>query len=202
MLNIVWTLLIVVSVLYGFATGRAPEVGNAFFEGAGGCINFILKTGTIMVLWQAVLNVADAGGLSKKLADLFSPVICKIFKGVKKGSKSALLIANNITANMLGLSNAATPMGMAAMKELSKKSRHSIATDDMCLLAVINSASLQLVPSTLIAMRASAQSTSPAGITVPIWIVSSLTVIFAIIMAKTMENFSFDPGLKGGHFDS
>lgn len=196
MLNVIWSVLIVVSVIYGIATGRGAEVGNAFFDGASSCVSFIIKTGSVMVMWQAMLNIAEKGGLSKKLADLLAPVICRLFDNVRKGSRSAMLIANNVTANMLGLSNAATPMGMEAMKELSKKSLHGTATDDMCLLAVINSASLQLIPSTLIAMRSANQSASPGEITVPIWIVSALTVTFAVIMAKAMQKAV--PGSKGG----
>ena len=113
-----------------------------------------------------------------------------MFKGVKKGSRAVRLISNNVTANILGLSNAATPLGMDAMRELSKKSFNRIATDDMCLLAVINSASLQLVPSTLIALRTSFGAEAPADVTVPIWIVSALTVVFAITVTKIMAKYS------------
>ncbi len=187
MLNIVWVSIIIVSSVYGILSGRAAEVGNAFFEGAESCVSFILKIGAFMIMWQGILCIAQKSGLSKKLADFMSPVICRLFKGVKKDSRELGLIANNITANMLGLSNAATPLGISAMKELSKKSRNHTATDDMCLFAVINSASLQLVPSTLIAMRSMYPVSSPGDITMPIWIVSSLTVIFAIIFTKIME---------------
>lgn len=187
MLNVVWVVLILVSCLYGFATGRAAELGEAFFAGAEGCISFILKIGSFMILWQGILFVAEKSGLSKKIACILSPVISFIFKDVKKGSRAESLISNNVTANMLGLSNAATPIGMEAMRELSKKSPCSVATDDMCLLAVINSASLQLVPSTLIAIRSGLGSSSPAEITIPVWIVSSITVAFGICLAKLFE---------------
>jgi len=187
MLNIVWVSLIIVSSVYGIVSGNGKELGEAFFSGAENSVSFVLKTGAFMVMWQGVLSVADKSGLSQKIAALLSPVISFVFEGVKKGSRAARLISNNLTANMLGLSNAATPLGMEAMKELSKKSHNGIATNDMCLLAIINSASLQLVPSTLIAMRTSYGSTDPSGIIVPIWIVSSLTVIFAVCMAKLMS---------------
>lgn len=187
MLNIIWVILIITSCVYGFLSGRAAEVGEAFFSGAENCVSFILKTGSFMIMWQGILSVAQKSGLSDKIAALLSPVISKVFTGVKKGSRAQKLISNNLTANMLGLSNAATPSGMEAMRELSKKSRGSVATDDMCMLSVVNSASIQLIPSTLIAMRTTYLSTSPAEITVPIWIVSSLTVIFAVCMAKTFS---------------
>ncbi len=187
MLNIVWTMLILISSAYALATGKGSVLGDAFFAGAENAVSFVLKIGAFMIMWQGIMSVAEKSGLSKKAADLLSPVICRLFDGIKKGSRAALLVANNITANILGLSNAATPMGMEAMKELSKKSKDGIATNDMCLLAIINSASLQLVPSTLIAMRTTHLSSSPSEITVPIWIVSAMTISFAIAMAKLIQ---------------
>lgn len=184
MLGIIWLFIIVFSCVFGFVSGNVNALSEAFFSGAQGCISFILKIGSFMILWQGILNVAQKSGISQKIAKLLSAPIAILFKGVKKNSKAAELIANNVTANILGLSNAATPSGMEAMRELSKNSKNSVATDDMCLFAVINSASLQIIPSTLIAMRQSFESASPGEIIVPVWIVSSLTLIFAISMAK------------------
>ena len=194
MLNVIWVCLICVSCLYGFATGRGAQVGAAFFDGAQSCVEFVLKIGSFMILWQGILAIADKSSLSAKISKLLSPVISFLFKGVKKGSKAAKLISSNVTANILGLSNAATPLGIEAMKELGKKSYGKIATNDMCLLAILNSASLQLVPSTLIALRSTYQSQAPSEITVPIWIVSFATVIFAVCLAKIMEKSSFPKG--------
>ena len=191
MLGIIWFFIIILSCGYGVFSGNTAGIGEAFFSGAEGCVSFILKTGSIMVLWQGVLNVAHKSGISQSIAKLLGAPIAFLFREVKKGSKEAQLIANNITANILGLSNAATPSGMEAMKELSKKSKNLVATDDMCLFAVLNTASLQLIPSTLIAIRQSYGSQAPGEIIVPVWIASSLTVIFAIIMAKLFS--------KGGH---
>lgn len=190
MLNYIWICLISVSCIYGFATGRGNYITDAFFSSSENCINFMFKTGSFMIMWQGILTIAEKSGLSKKLAAFFAPVITLLFKGVKKDSKEARLISNNITANILGLSNAATPLGIEAMKELSKKSFGGVATNNMCLLAILNSASLQLIPSTLIAIRSGYMSSSPAEITVPIWIVSSLTVIFAVCSAKIAEKKS------------
>lgn len=172
------------AVVYSFFSGNASQVSDAVLSSAQDCVEFILKIGAFMVMWSGFMNIADKSGLSDKLSKLMSPVICRIFKGVKKNSEEQKLIASNVTANMLGLSNAATPLGIAAMKKLSEKSSMAAATDDMCLLAVINSASLQLVPTTLIALRSQYGSNNPAGIVVPVWIVSFLTVVFAVGMAK------------------
>lgn len=184
MLNIVWVCIILLSSLYAMLTGNAYVLGDAFFNGAKGCVNFVLEIGASMVFWQGVLAIADKSSLSDKVSKILSPIISFIFKGVKRGSNEARLISSNVSANILGLANAATPLGIEAMRELSLKAKGGTATDDMCLLAVINSASLQLVPSTLIAMRSSAGSSAPAEIIVPIWIVSTMTIIFAVSIAK------------------
>lgn len=184
MLGIIWVIIIISSCVFSFVSGNGKALGEAFFSGAEGCISFILKIGSFMLLWQGILNVAQKSGISQKMATILGTPISFLFKGVKKKSPEAELIANNITANILGLSNAATPSGMEAMRELSKRANNSVATDDMCLFAVINSASLQLLPSTLIAMRQSFGSASPGEIIVPVWLVSSLTLLFAICMAK------------------
>ncbi len=191
MLNIVWVCIILMSSVYAAFTGRIAAVGDAFFDGAKGCVSFVLEIGAFMVLWQGVLTIADKSSLSDKVSSLLSPVIDFLFKGVKRGSKEARLISSNISANILGLSNAATPLGIEAMRELSQKSKGGIATSDMCLLAVINSASLQLVPSTLIALRSSAGSAAPAEIIVPVWIVSAMTIVFAVSIAKIFGRGEF-----------
>lgn len=183
MLNLIWIAMIVVSVIYSFFSGSAPEVSDAVFAGAQDCVGFVLKIGAFMVMWSGFMNIADKSGLTGRLSRLMSPVICRLFGGVNKGSDEEKLIAANITANMLGLSNAATPLGISAMKKLSGKSRMRTATNDMCMLAIINSASLQLVPTTLIALRSQYGSADPTSIVVPVWIVSFLTLVFAVSLA-------------------
>jgi len=116
-----------------------------------------------------------------------SPLIRLIFKNVKKGSKAEKAIAMNMTANFLGLSNAATPLGIKAMKELKKDSFGDSASDDMCMLSVINSASIQLIPSTIIAIRMKYNSHIPYIIVIPIWISSMCGLIAGIISAKIAE---------------
>ena len=117
--------------------------------------------------------------------------VCKnLFKNVKKGSKAEKAIAMNMTANFLGLSNAATPLGIKAMRELKKESTGDDASDDMCMLSVINSASIQLIPSTLIAIRASMGSENPGEIILPVWIVSVMVALFGICCAKWCEKRS------------
>lgn len=186
-LSIVWIVMLISSFVYSFFAGTVAEVGSAVFQSCSDCIAFVLKAGAFMVMWSGFMNVAEKSSLTDKISRLMSPLISMIFRGVKKGSQESKLISSNLAANMLGLSNAATPLGIAAMKKLSEKSKNGIATNNMCMLAVVNCASIQLIPSTLIALRTSFGSASPADITVPIWIASAITLIFAVLITKMVE---------------
>ncbi len=187
MLNLIWTGMLLSSIVYSLFAGTTEEVSQAIFESCANCISFILKTGAVMIMWSGFMSVASESRLTDCISRILSPVIRFVFKGVKRGSEEEKLISSNLSANMLGLSNAATPLGVEAMKKLSEKSRNSIATNNMCMLAVVNCASLQLVPSTLIALRSAEGSTSPADIIVPIWIASLVTVVFAVLITKIFE---------------
>lgn len=187
MIGYVWSGMLVAAFVFGIFSGSGAEVGTAVMNSASDCVSFILKIGAFMIMWSGFMNIAEKSGITTKLSHIFSPIIRLVFSGVKKDSKEERLICSNITANMLGLSNAATPLGISAMKKLSEKSRDGIATDAMCMLAVINSASLQIVPSTLIALRETAGSINPGEITVPIWIASLITVTLAVFITKICE---------------
>ena len=187
MLNIIWSVMIISSFVSSFFLGTTKEVGDAVFKSCEDFISFILKTGSFMVMWSGFIGVCEKSGLSEKTAKIMSPVIRRIFSGIKKGSEEERLICTNVSANLLGLSNAATPLGIKAMKKLSEKSKTGVATNNLCMLAVLNCASLQIVPSTLIAIRSSFSSENSAEITVPIWITSLLTVLFAVIVTKIFE---------------
>lgn len=187
MLNFIWTFLVISSFVYSFFAGTTEIAANALLESAKSAVEFMLTTGAVMVMWSGFMEVAKVSGLTNVISKIMSPFIRRVFKGIRKNSEEENLISTNLAANMMGLSNAATPLGMKAMRKLSEKSDGINATDNMCMLCIINCASLQIIPSTLIAMRSSSGSASPGEITVPIWIVSSLTLVFAVILAKFME---------------
>ena len=189
MLSVIWAFIILSSCVYAFFSGNGASITDGFLNGAQNCISFVMKTGAIIIMWQGMLSVAEEGGLMQKVTKIMSPVISKIFSGVKRNSREAELISANVSANMLGLSNAATPLGLKAMKSLAEKSQNGIATNDMCLLAVLNCASVQLVPSTLIALRSTYSSAAPGEIIVPVWIASVLTLLFSLALAKVYEKF-------------
>lgn len=187
MIGYIWGIMLTVAFVYGILSGNGSDVGTAVMNSAPECINFCIKIGAFMIMWSGFMNIAEKSGITERLSKVFSPIIGFVFRGVKKGSKEERLICANMTANMLGLSNAATPLGIEAMKKLSEKSRNNKATDAMCMFVVVNSASLQIVPSTLIALREASGSVNPGEITIPIWIASIITVVSAVLITKMCE---------------
>jgi len=160
---------------------------NALFNGANDAINSLFSFAGSMIMWCGMMQIASKSGLTNIFVKLISPVTRIIFPKLKKDSKALKLISLNMVANFLGLANAATPLGLKAMEELKKMSNGKDATGEMCTFVVLNTASIQLIPSTLIAIRSSLGSINPGEIIVPIWIVSIFTAIFAICISKYYE---------------
>jgi spore maturation protein A len=141
-----------------------------------------------MCLWNGIMKIADAGGLTKALAKILSPITKKLFPDVKPGSEGMKAICMNIAANFLGLGNAATPFGLKAMKEMSDNSlEKKTATDSMATFIVINTASIQLIPTTIAVIRLKYGSAAPFDILPCVWISSIITLLCGILFAKLME---------------
>lgn len=187
MLNYIWAFMLIVSFAAACFTGRLPEVSEAVMQGADEAVKLAISIAGIMALWSGVMKIAEKSGLVKIFAVAFMPVIRLLFPEAAKDKEAAGAIAMNITANFFGMGNAATPLGIAAMKKLGGYMKNGIATNSMCMLAIINSASVQLVPSTLIAIRSSMGSQNPSEIMLPIWIASVITFVAGVIAAKLAE---------------
>ena len=184
MLNYIWAGMIGVSVIASFFNGNTESVALALSEGAQEGISLAISIAGVMALWTGIMKIAEESGLVKVIALVFRPLIGILFPEAKKDPEIGGAIAMNMTANFFGMGNAATPLGLNAMKKLSKYSSVGKASDSMCMLGVVNSASIQLIPATLIAVRSACLSASPAEITVPIWIVSAVTFMSGVIMCK------------------
>ncbi len=184
MLNYIWSGMIVISLGVSFFNGTTAEVCTALGEGASEGVMLALSIAGIMALWTGIMKIAEKSGLVNIIAKLFKPLIGFLFPEAKKDPAVGGAIAMNMTANFFGMGNAATPLGLNAMKRLAGYSKREEASNSMCMLAVVNSASIQLIPSTLIAVRAACGSASPSEITVPIWIVSVLTFMSGVILCK------------------
>lgn len=185
MLNIIWIFIMLISFICAAFTGNMEATGSALVESGADAVEFLFSIGGIMAMWSGFMAIAEKSGLTDKIAAVLSPFIKWLFDGAKNDEKCTNAISMNMVANFLGLSNAATPLGLKAMKLLSEKNKNKhVASRDMCMLAVVNSASIQLIPSTLIAMRTAAGSTDPGAIILPIWIVSLVTAASGIFLAK------------------
>jgi len=184
MLNYIWSGMIVISILVSFINGTTSKVCTALLDGAKEGVTLALGIAGIMAFWTGIMKIAQSSGLVKIIARLFKPMIAVLFPETKKDAEAGGAIAMNMTANFFGMGNAATPLGLNAMSLLSRHSLKGVASNSMCMLAVVNSASIQLIPSTLIAIRGALGSNSPAEITVPIWIVSALSFTFGVTLCK------------------
>lgn len=187
MMSYIWGGMIVFSVLAAFFTGRMDAVAQGALDGADAAIKMAFSLLGIMCLWSGLLEIAKRSGLTEKLAQLLRPFMRLLFPHLPPNSPAVSAMVMNMTANMLGLSNAATPLGLAAMEELDKINPHKgIASDEMCLFVVINTASISLFPTTVIALRRAAGSTDPFSILVPVWLCSLIALIFGILAAKLL----------------
>ncbi len=183
MLNYIWSGMMILAVISGLLTGKTDEVSNALMSGAGEAVTLTISLMGIMCLWTGIMNIAENTGVTEFVAKILSPLLKILFPRLKdEKAKNAIIM--NMTANMLGLSNAATPLGLKAMQELKRLSDGKNATDEMCMFIVINTASLQLIPSTVIAMRMAAGSAVPADIIIPVWACSICVITAGVIAAK------------------
>ncbi len=184
-MNYIWVFMIIISYVFSFFTGDVDTVTKSVFDGCESAVTLIISLLGMMCLWTGLLEIAQTSGLSKKIQKLLYPIIRIIFPNACRNSEIAGAISMSITANLLGLSNAATPLGISAMEKLETRNHLSdTASDEMCMFVVINTASITLIPTTLLTLRASFNSSAPFEIMVPVWIASILSVSSGIICAK------------------
>lgn len=190
MLNYVWAGIMLVSIVCAMATGRINEISAAMFGGAGEAVTLVIALTGAMCLWSGLMRIADRAGLTKKLARCFSPLLRLLFPSLKPESAAAQAICMNFSANLLGMGNAATPFGLAAMKELAAHSPHSeAASDEMITFVVMNTASIQLIPTTVAMLRAAAGSAAPFELMPAIWITSVASLLAGIVMTRLLRGF-------------
>lgn len=180
-MNYVWIFMIIFSFIAAAVNGRMDETMNAAFEGASAAVTTLLSFAGIMCFWTGLLKVAEKSKITEFIRKILNPVVNHLFPKANRQAKE--YISMNITANLLGMGNAATPMGIKAMEELDKINKNpKYISDEMCMLVVINTTSLQLIPTTIIALRHAAGSMQPMSVIVPIWI-SSLTAFLAAVLS-------------------
>lgn len=191
-MKVILLVLPAVSFIFALVNGSMSEVSAEILDKSGEAVQLVISLCGMMCFWCGLMKVAERAGLTEKLADLLSPVVGMLFKNIRKGSKAMGLITMNLAANILGLGNATTPLGVAAMKAIAEEQpmQNSTANDDMIMLAVLNTASLQLLPATTAALRTAKGAAKPLDILPCVWIVTAYSVIVAVISAKVMGYIS------------
>ena len=179
----IWTGMAVLSILCGLATGRGELVAAAAVEGAQAAVELCVSIAGMLCLWTGVMEIMRRSGLAEGLSRLLRPVLSLLFPQVSGDRGVMDSISANVSANLLGLGNAATPLGIEAVRRMERKNPGT-ASDAMCMLVVCNTASIQLIPTTVASVRAAAGSSSPFDILPAVWLASALSVGVGIAACK------------------
>ena len=181
----IWTGMVVISILCGLATGNGPAVGAAALEGAGAAVDLCLAMAGVLCLWMGVMEIMKRSGLSAGLSRLLRPLLGRLYPEFARDREVMDCISANVSANLLGLGNAATPLGIQAAQKMSRR-RPGVACDGMCMLVVCNTASIQLIPTTVAGVRLAAGCETPFDILPAVWLASVISVCVGILAAKVL----------------
>ena len=181
----VWTGMVVLSLLFGLFTGRLDAVANAALEGANAAIELSLSMAGILCLWSGVMEIMNVCGLSSALARAFRPLLRRLLPQASRDEETLAAISANVSANLLGLGNAATPLGIRAACRMARGC-NGVASDELCLLVVLNTASIQLLPATVAGVRAAAGCAAPLDILPAVWMTSILSVTAGLLASSLL----------------
>ena len=188
MLNLIWLGLLVISAITALLTGNVRQLVNSVPDSAMNAFKLSLGLTGIMSLWLGIMRIAEKSGLTEKLSLLIAPLMVRIFRGVPKGDPAIASMASNMIANMFGLNNAATPLGIKAMKDLDKLNPvKGSATHAMCMFLALNTSSLQLVPFGAIALLAAGGAKDPTIVILPAIIATSFSTVSAFCVARLLS---------------
>ena len=185
-MSYVWVILLFVSVVFGVLSGSAGAVGAAAVQGAERAVELTLSLAGPMIFYSALLEVMERSGLTEKLSRALRPVLWRLFPSSRKDPELAGDLSCNMSANLLGLGNAATPMGVAAAQRMQALSGSEYASDELCRLVVLNTASVQLLPATVASVRSAAGCRTPFDILPAVWLASVLSVSAGLLMARLL----------------
>lgn len=185
MLNFLWPIFIIISFVYAFITGNVDKINNSIFESTKSAVDLSITLLGTTCLWNGIMEIATKTSLMDKLTKMLQPIIKFLFPEIKREEKVNKEIAMNIIANLLGLGNAATPIGLKVMKSLQKENTNKdTISNSMAMFIVINTASLQIIPTTVIAIRNSMGSQNPTKIIIPVWIATICAAVTAVTATK------------------
>ena len=184
MINAIWYILIIISILYSLFTGNISSINDEIIISGKSAFNLIITMLEVTVLWTGILRIAEKTGLLRKFSRIISPVLSILFPSIPKGHESLDYISSNVAANMMGLGSAATPFGLKAMKSLQEINNNKTqASDAMITFLILNTSGVTIIPTTVIAMRMSFNSANPSEII----ITSILATICSSIAGLTLD---------------
>lgn len=184
-MSYIWVGLLSASVVSALVTGQTAALSAAAVAGAQEGVTLSIGMAGAICLWSALMKAAAQAGLTEKLAVLLRPLLSRLFPETSRDSGAMAALTANLAANLLGLGNAATPLGIDAIRRMKTLSGGA-TSDEMCLLVVLNTASLQLIPSTVAALRASLGAARPFDILPAVWLSAAVSVSCGVLAAKLL----------------
>lgn len=188
MLNKIWPFFIIVAFAFAIYTGNISNVNTAIFSSAEQTVSLCITLLGTMCLWNGIMNIAVKTSLISKLTKFMKPFINFLFPDLKTDEKISEQVSMNIIANILGLGNASTPLGLKAISSMQEKNTNKkILTNSMAMFILVNTASLQIIPTTVIAIRSSLGSAEPSKIILAVWVATIAAFVTAIFFGKILS---------------
>lgn len=184
LLSYVWIIMVILSIFCSILTGRTAQTGSAALIGAQNGVTLALSLCGSLCLWSGFAKLTEKSGLARRFSALLRPLLSRLFPEASRDPSALHDLCGNLTANFLGLGNVATPMGISAVRRMHALSGKPDASDEMCRLIVLNTASIQLIPSTVGAVRASLGSARPFDILPAVWLTSACSVTAGLLAAR------------------
>ena len=185
MVNIIWVAMTIIGIIFAIVNGTIGDVNEAIFKGASEAVTICIGLISVLVFWLGLMRIAQEAGLLEKLSKLCRPVVSRIFPEVPVHHPAMGYMLSNMIANMFGLGNAATPMGIKAMEQLKElNGGKTSASRSMITFLAINTASITLIPTTVIAIRMTYDSKNPTEIVGPTLVVTVISAIGAILIDR------------------
>ena len=182
----IWTGVLFLSLVAAWITGAGQQLGTAVLEGAQAGITLSISMAGTLCLWSGVGKLMEAAGITEVLSRFLRPLLQRIFPSARNNSALRRHLSSNVCANLLGLGNAATPMGIAAVRQMKDPTRPERATDEMCRLIVLNTASIQLLPASVAALRSTLGCASPFDILPAVWVTSLCSAGLGLAVAALL----------------
>ena len=187
MLNIIWPIFIIISFTFAIFSGNIDNLNESIFSSTADAVNLSISLLGTICMWNGIMQIATKTSIIEKITKILKPFISFLFPDIKENSNAKKEISMNMIANILGLGNAATPLGLKAMRTMQKENKNKeTLSNSMIMFIVLNTASLQLIPTTVIAIRNSLGSKNPTQIVFPVWVATICAAIAGITVTKIL----------------